>query len=145
MESMMSQLMATLSGVNFVLHSAGILESYMMASYEKFVIDDEICGMCKRIKRGEEISAEKLALEVIRQVGPGGEYLTRMHTFQNFRKEFYAPIMEERENFANWRKKGGLTLEQRANRKWKEILAAYEEPALPGETDKALRRYIDTL
>ena len=106
MESMMSQLMATLSGVNFVLHSAGILESYMMASYEKFVIDDEICGMCKRIKRGEEISAEKLALEVIRQVGPGGEYLTRMHTFQNFRKEFYAPIMEERENFANWRKKG---------------------------------------
>ena len=56
---MMSQLMASLSGVHFVLHSAGILESYMMASYEKFVIDDEICGMCKRIKRGEEISRRK--------------------------------------------------------------------------------------
>jgi len=145
LESMMSQLMATLTGVNFVLHSAGILESYMMASYEKFVIDDEICGMCKRIKRGEEITAEKLALDVIRQVGPGGEYLTQMHTFQNFRKEFYAPIMEERENFANWFKKGGLTLEQRANRKWKEILENYEEPTLPEDLDRALREYVAAL
>ena len=68
-----------------------------------------------------------------------------MHTFQNFRKEFYAPIMEERENFANGSRKGGLTLEQRANRRWKEILEAYEEPALPGDMDKALRRYIETL
>lgn len=145
LESMMSQLMASLSGIHFVLHSAGILESYMMASYEKFIIDDEICGMCKRIKRGEDVSAEKLALDVIRQVGPGGEYLTQMHTFQNFRKEFYAPIMEERENFANWTKKGGLTLEQRANRKWKETLERYEEPKLPDDVDKALRKYVEML
>jgi trimethylamine--corrinoid protein Co-methyltransferase len=145
MESMMSQLMASLSGIHFVLHSAGILESYMMASYEKFVIDDEICGMCKRIRRGEEINAEKLALDVIRQAGPGGEYLTQMHTFQNFRKEFYQPDMEERENFANWRKKGGLTLEQRANRRWKEILEAYEAPLLPEDVDRALRSYVDAL
>ena len=145
LESMMSQLMASLSGVHFVLHSAGILESYMMASYEKFVIDDEICGMCKRIKRGEEITAEKLAVDVIRQVGPGGEYLTQMHTFQNFRKEFYAPILEDRENFTNWTKKGRLTMEQRANRKWKEILEKYEEPRLPAEVDKALRAYIEKL
>ena len=145
LEAMMSQLMASLSGIHFVLHSAGILESYMMASYEKFVIDDEICGMCKRIKRGEEISAEKLAVDVIRQVGPGGEYLTQMHTFQNFRKEFYAPILEDRENFIHWTKKGGLTMEQRANRKWKEILEKYEEPQLPAEVDKALRTYIEKL
>ena len=55
----MSQLMATLSGVHFVLHSAGILEGYMAASYEKFIIDDEICGMCKRIKRGEQVDPRK--------------------------------------------------------------------------------------
>ncbi len=145
LESMMSQLTASLSGVHFVLHSAGILESYMMASYEKFVIDDEICGMCKRIRQGEEISAGKLAVDVIREVGPGGEYLTRMHTFRNFRKEFYAPQIEERENFANWQRKGSLSMEQRANRKWKEILEKYEEPKLPAEIDRALRKYIDAL
>ncbi len=85
-ESMMSMMMATLSGINFVLHSAGILEGYITASYEKFIIDSEICGMCKRIKKGEEIRPEKLALDIIDQVGPGGEYLTNMHTFQNFKQ-----------------------------------------------------------
>jgi trimethylamine--corrinoid protein Co-methyltransferase len=144
LEAMMSQLMATLSGVNFVLHSAGILESYIAASYEKFVIDDEICGMCKRIKRGETINPEKIAIDVIQQVGPGGEYLTNMHTFQNFRKEIYQPILEERNNFESWKRKGSLTIEQIANKKWKQILANYEEPQLPAEQDQALLDYIRT-
>jgi trimethylamine--corrinoid protein Co-methyltransferase len=141
-EAMMSQLMATLSGVHFVLHSAGILESYMVASYEKFILDDEICGMCKRIRRGERVDDDRLAFELIRQVGPGGEYLTQDHTYQNFRQELYANALEEKEPFENWKQKGALSIDRRANRKWKEILEAYREPGLPEETDKALRRYM---
>jgi trimethylamine--corrinoid protein Co-methyltransferase len=142
-EAMMSQLMATLSGVHFVLHSAGILEGYMVSSYEKFVLDDEICGMCKRIKRGERADEDRLAFELIRQVGPGGEYLTQKHTFQNFRKEIYSNLVEEKDSYANWQQKGSLSIDRRANQKWKEILKAYQEPQLPAETDKALRRYIE--
>lgn len=143
MESMMSQLMATLSGVHVVLHSAGILEGYMAASYEKFIIDDEICGMCKRIKYGEHTDPEKLALDVIAQVGPGGEYLTSMHTFQNFRKSLYTPIMEQKESYAGWQEKGGESIDKVANRKWKAILEAYQEPAMPAETLRDLERYIE--
>jgi len=142
-EAMMSQLMATLSGVHFVLHSAGILEGYMVSSYEKFVLDDEICGMCKRIMRGERADEDRLAFELIRQVGPGGEYLTQKHTFQNFRKEIYANLLEEKGSYDNWKQKGSLPIDRRANQKWKEILKAYQEPQLPAETDKALRRYIE--
>ena len=142
LESMMSQLMATLSGIHFVLHSAGILEGYMATSYEKFIIDDEICGMCKRIKRGESADPQKLALDVIAQVGPGGEYLTNMHTFQNFRKELYAPIIEEKEAFAGWKDRGAESIEKVANRKWKEILEKYEEPAMGDEALRELEGYI---
>lgn len=142
LESMMSQLMATLSGVHFVLHSAGILEGYMAASYEKFIIDDEICGMCKRIKRGERADPEKMALDVITQVGPGGEYLTQLHTFENFRKELYTPIMEQKESYTGWKEKGGESIEKTANRKWKEILHAYREPAMPVLVLSELERYI---
>jgi trimethylamine--corrinoid protein Co-methyltransferase len=142
-ESMMSQLMATLSGVHFVLHSAGILESYLTASYEKFVIDDEICGMCKRIKKGEQVTEERLAFEMIKEVGPGGEYLTHKYTFQNCRKEFYAPIMEQRDNFEGWTNKGGLSMEQVANAKWKKVLADYKEPLLPESEGKALEKYME--
>jgi trimethylamine--corrinoid protein Co-methyltransferase len=144
-ESMMSLQMATLTGINFVLHSAGILEGYIVSSYEKFIIDSEICGMCRRIKQGETINQEKLALDVIKQVGPGGEYLTNMHTFKNFKKELYAPILEERNNFENWAKKGSLSMEQRANAKWKEILENYQEPSLPTDADKALNSHIDSI
>ncbi len=144
-ESMMSMMMATMSGINFVLHSAGILEGYITASYEKFIIDNEICGMCKRIKKGEDITAEKLAVDAIRQVGPGGEYLTHMHTFKHFKQALYTPRMEERDNFTSWESKGGLTMEQRANAKYKEILKNYEEPDMDGSIRKGLDTYINSI
>ena len=144
-ESMMSMQMATLSGINFVLHSAGILEGYITASYEKFIIDSEICGMCKRIKRGEEITAEKLATDVINEVGPGGEFLTDTHTFENFKTELYVPIMEERDNFARWTDKGSLSMEQRANAKYKEMLENYKEPAIDNDIRNNLEKYMESL
>ena len=142
-ESMMGQLMATLSGINFVLHSAGILETYMVASYEKFILDDEICGMCKRIKKGETITEARLAVDLIREVGPDGEYLTNEHTFRNFRGEFYQPAIEERGTFATWQKSGALSIERRANAKWKEVLEKYTEPELPGNVERNLRKFVD--
>jgi len=144
-ESMMSMMMATMSGINFVLHSAGILEGYITASYEKFIIDNEICGMCKRIKRGEEITAEKLAADVINEVGPGGEYLTNLHTFKHFKTELYTPVMEERDNFESWSNKGGLTMEQRANARYKEILENYKEPDMDNAVRKDLDAYINAI
>jgi trimethylamine--corrinoid protein Co-methyltransferase len=142
-ESMMNQLMATLSGINFVLHSAGILETYLVASYEKFILDDEICGMCKRIRRGEQVTDERLAVDLICAVGAGGEYLTQNHTFQNFRSELYQPAIDERSNFATWQKGGALSMEKRANARWKEILANYTEPELPKGIERDLRKYVD--
>ena len=144
-ESMMSMMMATMSGINYVLHSGGILEGYMTASYEKFMIDCEICGMCKRIKRGEEITAEKLAADVIKEVGSGGEFLTNMHTFKNFKTELYAPIMEERDNFDSWSSKGSLSMEQRANSKYKEMLENYQEPVMDDAVRKNLDKYMDSV
>jgi trimethylamine---corrinoid protein Co-methyltransferase len=141
-ESMMSLQMATLSGINFVLHSAGILEGYMTASYEKFIIDSEICGMCRRIKRGEEITAEKLAVNVINQVGSNGEYLTNMHTFKNFKTELYAPILEEKDNFDSWSSKGSLSMEQRANAKYKEMLENYIMPDMNDDVCKNLDKHM---
>jgi trimethylamine--corrinoid protein Co-methyltransferase len=120
-----------------------MLETYMVASYEKFILDDEICGTCKRIKTGENITEERLAVDLISEVGPGGEYLTNEHTFRNFRSEFYQPIISDRSNFGTWQKNGALPIEQRANAKWKENLANYTEPELPGDLDRDLRKFVD--
>jgi trimethylamine--corrinoid protein Co-methyltransferase len=51
--------------------------------------------------------------------------------------------LEEKDSYDSWKQKGALSIDRRANQKWKEILKAYQEPQLPAETDRALRRYIE--
>ena len=82
---------------------------------------------------------------MIKEVGPGGEFLTNMHTFKHFKQELYAPILEERDNFDSWNSKGGLTMEQRANAKYKEILENYEEPDMDDAIRKDLDAYINSV
>jgi trimethylamine--corrinoid protein Co-methyltransferase len=144
-ESMMSLLMARLSGINFVLHSAGILESYNCMSYEKFIIDDEMCAMVKRIKRGYEVNPDTLAFDVIEAVGPGGHFLDRDHTLEHFRTEFHQPLLSNRDDFISWQASGSPTSMETAHKKYKEILETYEAPELPADVDKDLLKFIDKL
>ena len=144
-ESMMNLLMARLSGINFVLHSAGILESFNCMSYEKFIIDDEMCGMVKRIKRGYEVNLDTLAFDVIKEVGPGGHFLDKDHTFDHFRTEFYQPQLSNRDDFVSWQAGGSSQSLERANKKYKDILETYEAPELPADVDKDLLKFIENL
>ena len=144
-ESMMSLLMAQVSGANFVLHSAGILESFNCMSYEKFIVDDEMCGMVKRIKRAIEVNPDTLALDVIKAVGPGGHFLDKDHTLDHFRTEFYQPRLSNRDDFFTWQTKGSSLSTETAHQKYKEILATYEAPELPADVDKALQKFIEKI
>ncbi|MGD8300824.1 MAG: trimethylamine methyltransferase family protein [Desulfobacterales bacterium] len=144
-ESMMSLLMALVSGANFVLHSAGILESFNCMSYEKFIMDDEMCGMVKRIYRAIEVNPDTLAFDVIKAVGPGGHFLDKDHTFDHFRTEFYQPRLSNRDDFTTWQTNGSSQIVVTANLKLKEILNNYEAPGLPADVDKDLRKFIAKL
>ena len=144
-ESMTSLLTARFSGINFVLHSAGILDSYNCMSYEKFIIDDEMCGMVKRLERGYDVNPDALALDVIREVGPGGHFLDKDHTLDHFRNEFYQPQLSNREDFVSWQTSGSPQSIETANRKYKEILATFEAPDLAPDVDKELLSFIEKL
>ena len=141
-ESMMSLLIALVCGANFVMHSAGILESFNCMSYEKFIVDDEMCGMVKRIKRAIEVNPDTLALDVISAVGPGGHFLDKDHTLAHFRTEFYQPTLSNRDDFVTWQAKGSLQCMEAAHKKVQEILASYEAPDLPADVDKVLQKFI---
>jgi trimethylamine--corrinoid protein Co-methyltransferase len=144
-ESMMSLLMAQVSGANFVLHAAGILETYNCMSYEKFIMDDEICGMVKRIGKGYQVNTDTLGLDVIREAGPGGHFLDKDHTLKYFRTEFYQPKLFDRDDFDSWHAKGSPHSMETANKKYQEILASYEAPELPADVDKALQKFIEKI
>ena len=144
-ESMMNLLMAEASGINMVLHTAGMLESYMTMSYEKFIIDDEICGMVKRIKKGYEVTEDTLALDIIKKVGPGGQFLDTDHTLKHFRSEFYEPRLSDRDNFEIWKAKGSQSTIENANKIWKEMIEEYEAPELPPDIDKDFQKFIKSI
>ena len=109
------------------------------------MIDDEICGMVKRIRKGLDINPDSLALDIISQVGPGGHFLDQEHTLINFRKEFYRPNLSNRVTFDEWKNNGSLQAMEIANKKFKTIIENYEAPELPADIDKDLRKYIEKM
>jgi trimethylamine--corrinoid protein Co-methyltransferase len=141
-ESMLGLSMAQDCGINFVLHAAGILDTYNCMSYEKFIIDDEMCGMVKRIGNAFEINDDSLALKTIKEAGPGGQFLDKDHTLKHFLKEFYQPTLSSRDDFEGWCVRGSPQIIEAANKRYKEILETYETPRLPKDVDKDLLKFI---
>jgi trimethylamine--corrinoid protein Co-methyltransferase len=138
-ESMMALLTTANSGVDFVLHAAGILSAYLAFSYEKFVLDDEMCGMVRRLRRGFSVSPETLAYDVIARVGPGGNYLMEDHTVERCRSEFWQPSVCDRSGLEAWMAGGRQDAVARARARWQKLLRDHADPDL----DSVIRRQLD--
>ncbi len=131
-----------LAGTNFVLHAAGWLESALVSSYEKFVMDVEILRMMEVFLRGIPLDEEGLALDAFEEVAPGGHFLGAAHTMRHYRDAFYRPLIADLQNFERWQQRGAKSAEMRANETWKKWLAQYEQPPLDPGIDEALREYM---
>lgn len=144
-ESAITLMAAQMAGGNFILHAAGIIEAYNCVCLEKLIVDNEIIGYLKRIKKGVQVNDDTLAYDVIAEVGPQGAFLAHEHTAMHFREESYFPTLSNRMSYDRWEEAGSESAQQAANRKWKEILASYTAPALSPEIDRDLRRYMEKL
>ena len=98
-------MLAAMGGANYIT-CAGTLESSTAAAHELTVIDNEIIGMVERALRGIEVNENSMALDVIRNVGPDGNYLMQEHTQKNFRAEHFIPKLADREKRDIWEKGG---------------------------------------
>jgi len=142
-ESMLSLLTAVNSGVDLVIHAAGILSSYLAFSYEKFVLDDEMCGMVRWFRRGITVTPETLAYEVIVDVGPGGNFLMEPHTVEHCRTEFWQPEVYSRQSLEAWMAAGRPDVAGRARQRWQQLLAEHQDPPLDAATARQLRAYVE--
>lgn len=129
-ESIQVMLPTVLSQVNFVLHAAGWLENGLTAGYEKFVLDCEMLGMYHVWAKGIDLSDEAFAFDAMQEVAPGGHFLGTQHTMRHFRTAFYRADLFDYNSAEQWELDGSLDTAQRANRKWKKVLADYQPPAL---------------
>jgi len=142
-EAMLSLLTTINSGVDFVLHSAGILSAYLAFSYEKFVLDDEMCGMMRRYRRGITVTPDTLAYDVIANVGSGGNFLMEEHTIKRCRSEFWQPAVCERGDLETWQTGGRPDVVVRARQRWQQLLAEHQDPPLDKATAHQLRAFVE--
>ena len=131
-----------LGGVNFVLHAAGWLEGGLAIGYEKFVLDCDQLGMMATFVKGLDLSDNGQALDAIREHEPGMHFLGTAHTLANFESAFYRSSTADNSSFEQWSEEGSLDAAQRANKVWKEQLAAYQPPPIDDAIDEELREYI---
>jgi trimethylamine--corrinoid protein Co-methyltransferase len=141
-ESTLALTTAVRNGINFVLHSCGILGSYIAMSFEKFLIDEELCGMIRRLVKPIDLSDEAIDLETIKGVGIGGEYLTHPKTLERCRTEFFLPDLMNRQDHMGWKVAGKKRLDEAAADLLIRRLAAYQKPEIDPEIERALSRYV---
>ncbi len=142
-ESMATLMPTVLGGVNFVLHAAGWLEGGLAIGYEKFILDCDQLGAMHKLVQGLDLSENGQAVDAIRENEPGNHFLGTAHTLANFESAFYRSTTSDNSSFEQWTEEGGLDAAQRANRIWKEQLAAYEAPPLDDAIAEELTEYVE--
>jgi len=141
-EALMTMMPTFLAGTNWVMHSAGWLESGLVSCYEKFIVDIEILRMLQEEFQPLEINEETLAFGAHEEVGAGGHFLGAAHTLERFRDCFYRPLLSSTENFERWKRLGGRDAAERAGEIWRQKLTEYEQPPLDGGVESQLAEYV---
>jgi trimethylamine--corrinoid protein Co-methyltransferase len=139
LETGMGALLAGLSGINSV-SGPGMLDFESCQSLEKLVLDDEICAMVSRLRRGIEPRDDFPARPLFEELLRDQHLLIAAHT-RKHRKEqirFTSPVVE-RAPLGRWREEGETTLGQRATREVERIVGAWTPSRLPDEAKRALR------
>ena len=125
-------LLAMLAGSNLA-HDVGYLDFGLTCSLESIVMLDEFIASNRRLLGGVQVDEETLALDVIAETGPGGQFLASKHTRRHMREVQWRPTLLNRDSRENWAAAGGLDLTEKARRKAVALLAAHEVPPLPSE------------
>ncbi|MEO0752830.1 MAG: trimethylamine methyltransferase family protein [Pseudomonadota bacterium] len=135
-------MMSLFAGANVINHATGWLEGGLVTSFEKTMLDHDLCGKLGRFFNGIDLSENAQAMDAISQTGPGNHFLGSEHTQANFMSALFRPWMANDASFEQWKAEGEVDAATRANARWKEQLAGYEDPVLDPEIDAALQDYI---
>lgn len=141
-ESTSFMLASIMAGSNFIYHAAGWLEGGLTMGYEKFVMDLDHCGMMLKMVAGLEVDEASFAREAYHEAGPGQAFFGTQHTLANFETANYVSDLPDAGPYETWLENGAETMEQRANGRWKQMLADYEAPAIDPAVDEALRDFM---
>jgi trimethylamine--corrinoid protein Co-methyltransferase len=125
-----------------LIYGMGMLELGVTFSYAQLLIDDEIATMVKRVVQGITVNDETLAVDVIKRVGPGKDFLGQRHTRDFMDKEQSKPKLIDRHMRGAWNTRGSKSMAERANEMAIELLASHKPSPLPEDVLKRFKEII---
>ena len=134
--------LSILSGAN-LNHDIGYIDFGRTGNLEMIVIMDEIIDQLRRFQRGIPIDDEMLGVEVIKEVGPGGHFITHDHTYTHFRSTQWRPRLICRDGYEKWKESGSRSLMERARLRLLEILETHRPLPIPPEKAQVIRSLVD--
>ena len=137
-EGAITNLLVGMAGGNFIHDALGLLEFCLTASYEKYVMDNEILGEVMRVLKGVPVTEETLAVDVTAAVGPGGNFLQEDHTFDHMREEHFVPKIADRRPREKWEETGRKDTATRCHEIVLEVLETHNADPVDEEVVKAI-------
>jgi trimethylamine--corrinoid protein Co-methyltransferase len=141
MELTVSLMTALLHGANIV-HDVGFMDSGLQGSLQLQVIANDTIGFLRAATAGVRIDEETLALDVIEELGPTGDYLGHDHTLRHFREPFYSSLADKGP-YSQWLARGATTMEERAARQVDKILEDHQPEILPAGIQRDIHRIVE--
>ena len=135
-EFTLTALIPALAGANLI-YGVGMLDSALTWDYASAYLQNEFIDMILKVVNGIQITDETLAMDVIREVGPAGEFITHEHTYNNFKK-LSNPKMMDRDNRENWEAAGSPDIAELAFEKSQDILKNYQPEPRSEKVQKEL-------
>lgn len=142
-QSMMSMMSAVQGGANYILHSAGFLDGLLSMSYEKFMLDTDVCGAMHAYLNGIKVDEETLAFDALAEKGPGEHLFSTQHTMRHYKTAYYDSALDDNQPWETWDEQGEIDMATRANVRWKKTLEEYQAPPLDEGIDEALTEFMD--
>ena len=132
---------AVRNGANFIFQACGQLGSYISMSFEKWLLDEEVCRILRRAITPMEISIESIDIETIKSVGSDGSYLMHETTFNHCR-DLYQPKLFTRDDYQKWYEKGAKRAHEVASEMLPRRLEEYSKPPIDEGLEQALSEFI---
>ncbi len=139
-EQMTNLFYSYLSGASLI-HDVGYIDHGTNASLESLVLNEEMMGMVRQFGKGINTDDEHLALDLIEERGPGGEYVTTDHTFDHW-KEWYMPTLQDRTDYETWVSEGEKSMGDRVKERTDQLLKEHEVPPIEEKMQQELNKII---
>ena len=140
MEKALSSLACGLSGANMVYESSGMMASLLGASFEAFVLDNDMLSHVYRMIRGIEVTEDTLAFETMKNVITGeGHFIGETQTMQAMERDYYYPKFGDRLEPTAWAEAGATDAWSRANAEVREVLASHHPRYIDAAADARIR------